>query len=54
MRTIAMFGASAIMVSLGLLFGHFAATQGDVGYAVGAGVSGISALGFIAAGLRAQ
>lgn len=53
MKTIAMFGASAIMLALGLWLGHLAVTQGDVGLAVGASISGIAAISFILAGLRA-
>ncbi len=52
MKPIAMFGASAIMLALGLVFGHLAVTQSDLGYAAGAGVCGLSALGFIVAGLK--
>jgi len=41
------------MLALGLLFGHLAVTQSDFGFAVGAGASGIAALWFVVAAVRA-
>lgn len=52
MKSIAMLGASAIMLALGVVFGHLAVTQSDLGYAAGAGVCGLLALGFIVGGMK--
>jgi hypothetical protein len=52
MKSIANFASSAIFLALGLVFGHLAVTQGHLAYAAGAGICGLSGLGFIAAGLK--
>ena len=54
MKSISMFGASAIMLALGLVCGHLAVSQGDLAlaYAAGAAVCGLSGLAFIGAALK--
>ncbi|MCA8270413.1 hypothetical protein [Burkholderia vietnamiensis] len=52
MKLLAMFGASAIMLVGGIAFAQLAVSQGDLGYAAGASVSGLLGLGFIGAALK--
>lgn len=52
MRTLGMLGASAIMLATGLVLAHLAVKQGELAYAAGAAVAGLSGLTFIGAALK--